>query len=781
MLSPFGTLNLDQGTFVAWSNILASGGFKNFYNTWSDYLPGYMYVLWLLGKINSFNLIPQELLYKLPAIISDILTGGVIYLILRKYVKEKIALISASLYIFNPAILANSTLWGQVDSLTALFSLLSIWLAGINPFVSSMALAIGTSIKPQAALAAGVILFIIWRDKWEWKKILGYGLLGSIVFILIFIPFAQDKNLILFVYERILATLNQYPYSSINAFNFWGLLGFWKPEGNGIFSANLVGVSFTLILYLVAFLKLKDKKLSQYKLAAILFLASFLFFSRMHERHMLFAFTPLTIISALHPFLWIPYIGLSLTYIANLYYSYVWINESFKVIFTQHFIKFFIVANLLLLFFIIKEVSKVRATKIDLKFFDFLKSKNRRQTVKFPPANISNNKAKVYLGIILGFSFLSRLLFLNHPEKEYFDEVYHAFTAKIILHGDPKAWEWWNPHPEGYAYEWTHPPLAKEGMVLGMSIWGENSFGWRFPGAILGVGSVFLIYLIAKKLFKDEGVALLSAGAFSLDGLPLVMSRIGMNDSYLLFFVLLSIYAFFKDRNFLSALFFGLALSSKWSALWSIPIFLLGHFVLKKKFRFSYFWFVILPPLVYLASYLPMFLTGHTFDIFIGMQRQMWWYHTNLEATHPYTSMWYSWPLLIRPIWLYTDVLKDRVENIYAMGNPAVFWSGLTSVIISFYYAFKERSKNLALVVFSYLIFFVPWAASPRIMFFYHYLPSIPFLAIATGFVLRKNPKLINIFFIASFILFVYFFPHWTGITVSKALDTSYYWFNSWR
>jgi dolichyl-phosphate-mannose-protein mannosyltransferase len=176
-----------------------------------------------------------------------------------------------------------------------------------------------------------------------------------------------------------------------------------------------------------------------------------------------------------------------------------------------------------------------------------------------------------------------------------------------------------------------------------------------------------------------------------------------------------------------------------------------------------------------------MFLTGHNFEIFIGMQKQMWWYHTNLKATHPYTSLWYTWPFLIRPVWLYTNSVSSRVENIYAMGSPAVFWGGLVAMFLSIYIAFKERIKILALVVFAYLIFFVSWAASPRIMFFYHYLPSIPFLAIATGYILRRNLKWVVPFFALSLVVFIYFYPHWTGIAVSKSLNDSYYWLQSWR
>lgn len=757
----FGTLSLDFNTFLAWGNQLSKIGFLGFYNNWSDYLPGYLYVLWFLAKIRSLNLIPDVLLYKLPAILADIVTGWFIFSIVRKLKNEKWGLITAALYIFNPAIIANSTLWGQIDSLTALFSLLTVYFAGSSPYLSAIFLSVGTLIKPQAVFLAPVVLFIALKNKWNYRKILLYLSIAFIIFVLGFAPFAGKNNVFLFIIERLGVSLNQYPYISVNAFNFWGLFGLWGKETLG---QQLFGYGLVAGISIIAAIKLWKKENSEYLLSTIIFLSSFLFFTRIHERHLLPVFAPLVISAAGMPILLLPYLGLSATYVANLYYSYKWITSNFLTVFSPTLIKILILSNI---FFFAEIIFRL-----------FKRTKEKAVLIqKLPVRN-----AKAWLLIILVFAFVTRVLFLGSPAKEYFDEVYHAFTARQILHGNNMAWEWWNTPPKGFAYEWTHPPLAKLGMVLGMLVFGENSFGWRIPGALLGVGSVYLVYLIAKKLFDDEEIALLSAGFFALDGLPLVMSRIGMNDSYILFFALLSIYLFLKQKNLFSAIALGLALSSKWSALWAIPILGLLNLQRKNKFEKGLLWFVVLVPAVYLAIYIPFFLSGHDFNTFIGLQKQMWWYHTRLKATHPYMSTWWEWPFLIRPIYLYTSGYANGiVANIYAMGNPAVFWGGLVAVIWGIYYAYINKIKSLGVVIFSYLVFFVPWALSPRIMFLYHYLPSIPFLAIATGYFLKRTPKLIVPFFLVAGVLFIYFYPHWAGITIPQSLDSSYYWFPSWR
>jgi dolichyl-phosphate-mannose--protein O-mannosyl transferase len=464
--------------------------------------------------------------------------------------------------------------------------------------------------------------------------------------------------------------------------------------------------------------------------------------------------------------------------------------NNFAELFTSGVIKTLILFNLaafIFTFYIFLTQKKYSPLK---RLSQYLKKSDKKSHV-IKKDKLDRKAARSLLFIITVFTLTTRLLWLSEPSHEYFDEVYHTFTARIALHGDPKAWEWWNPHPEGFAYEWTHPPVAKLAMMGGMALFGENSLGWRLPAAIFSTASIPIIYLITRELFKSRDVAVLSSAVYALDGLPLVMGRIGMNDTYFIFFALLSFYFFIKQKYFFSSLAYGFSISSKWSALWLLPVFAV-YFLsenkkailnLKFKKRFlSLLWFAVIPPAIYLASYTPMFLTGHGLDIFWGTQKQMWWYHTRLKATHPFTSPWWSWPILKRPIWLYANTLPDgKVQNIYAMGNPLVFWFGLASVFLAAVHSFIENNKKLGLVVFAYVVFFIPWALSPRIMFLYHYLPSIPFLAIATGYILKKYPKLVTPFFIVALVLFIYFYPRYTGMAIPKSLDNSYYWFTAWR
>jgi dolichyl-phosphate-mannose-protein mannosyltransferase len=291
-------------------------------------------------------------------------------------------------------------------------------------------------------------------------------------------------------------------------------------------------------------------------------------------------------------------------------------------------------------------------------------------------------KHKVLL-LILVFTAFTHLFRFDYPDAYVFDEVYHGFTAKEYAKNEAKAWEWWNAPPPGVAYEWTHPPLAKEIMSLSLKLFNtEQPWGWRLPGIILGVVSTLLVYLLAKKLTQNEKVGLLSSFVYSLNGLLLVQARTGMNDIYVVTFMLASLLLLLHKRLLFSAIFLGLALASKWSALYLYGVILIviifqdefpnsPQKIIQKLKVFAYF--VTIPPIIYLLSYTPFFLYDHQYnepikrnniDLFIELQQQMWWYHSGLKATHDYASPWWSWPFNFFPVWYYVEYPAGKIANI---------------------------------------------------------------------------------------------------------------------
>lgn len=437
--------------------------------------------------------------------------------------------------------------------------------------------------------------------------------------------------------------------------------------------------------------------------------------------------------------------------------------------------------------------------------------------------NIQINKKKfiihkqyIYLFIILVFSFLTKAAHINAPEQYIFDEVYCGYTAEQYAENNIDAWSWLTKAPEGFAYNWVHPPLG--GLIISLPIrfFGKNSLSRRIMPFVAGILISFMVFQLGIVLFPQKPqIALLAAAFFSLDGLGLTLSRISLVDTLITLFILNSTFFAFKKSYVWSAIFLGMACSVKWTALYLI-FFLFLLFIMectrKKKtmsvslkflFRLGLLYFFLIVG-IYLLSYLP-FILHFGIDNWLILQTQMLSFHLKLNATHSWQSNAWTWPFNYRPVWMFVEYGEAKTRNIYAMGNPLIFWGGILSfiygikVLLSSYatpYLATSNSPNekttneqwmLFYLMAVYILSFLPWCFSPRLMFLYHYLPAVPFLCLILAFSLYKITETIPglhflpIFYtLISFLSFSFFYPYWTGISVPNQYIFLFHWLKSW-
>lgn len=165
------------------------------------------------------------------------------------------------------------------------------------------------------------------------------------------------------------------------------------------------------------------------------------------------------------------------------------------------------------------------------------------------------------------------------------DEVFYGFRAIGPIDFDnapaqPTPLELLSPNTPW----WTnlsfhdHPPLVFWIQHIFIRVLGENIFAFRLPSALLGVASVFFLYLIGAFLFSRR-VGLLSAALFAVTVNNVFISRVGLQESYVIFFTLLAVYFFLKalrEDKFLvwMGIALGLAFLTKYTTFILIPIFL---------------------------------------------------------------------------------------------------------------------------------------------------------------------------------------------------------------
>lgn len=290
----------DMNTFIAWGQRMVDLGPGKFYEEgyFADYPPGYLYILSLLSLIRGvFGFAHgsggENLLFKLPAIISDLVLGYFIYQMSRKKLGTGIAFGLTLLFLFNPAVLVNSAAWGQADSFFLIFLLLSIHGAANKKFVqSAIMFALATLIKPQALIFTPVLMFAFYHHR-AWKQ-LGFGALyGLGIFGLLAAPFFWNNGGLVGLINLYKSTLSSYPYSSVNAFNLYALTDpMWSSldlTWLGI-TYRVWGFIFILVAVAVAaFFSFKKDRLDlskSYFIGMALIVVVFVLGTKMHERYM---------------------------------------------------------------------------------------------------------------------------------------------------------------------------------------------------------------------------------------------------------------------------------------------------------------------------------------------------------------------------------------------------------------------------------------------------------------------------------------------------------------
>lgn len=159
-------------------------------------------------------------LVKLPAALADVGTAALLALALWK--RQRLALTTAALYLFNPAILYISAFWAQVDSVYTFFLVASVIALEQRRFKSAwLAWTLGLMSKLQAIVLAPILAPITWR-RGGWRACL----LGVIVFgtaiVLVTLPWLLSGRLDARFFDSI-ALGSRAARVDVSAYNVWYL------------------------------------------------------------------------------------------------------------------------------------------------------------------------------------------------------------------------------------------------------------------------------------------------------------------------------------------------------------------------------------------------------------------------------------------------------------------------------------------------------------------------------------------------------------------------------
>lgn len=286
----------DIACFKSWSYHAATR-LTSFYkgDFFCDYPPLYIYVLSIVGKIIhifrlSYSSNAALILIKMPSIIAEAVTGYIIFYEARKHINKEEGFFLTVIYVLNPAVLLNATIWGQVDAFFAMLIILMIVMIQRERLMdASMLLALAIMMKPHGLIFGPILFFELIKRK-DIRLFLKSFLTGMMTIIIVILPFSFNQNP-LWIIKLYMNTTAGYQYASLNAFNFFALIGANLKADSEVwlfFSYSTWGYIFIVLITLaIAWFYFKSKKSNIVSLTtASIITGVFVLSSRMHERYL---------------------------------------------------------------------------------------------------------------------------------------------------------------------------------------------------------------------------------------------------------------------------------------------------------------------------------------------------------------------------------------------------------------------------------------------------------------------------------------------------------------
>lgn len=319
--------------------------------------------------------------------------------------------------------------------------------------------------------------------------------------------------------------------------------------------------------------------------------------------------------------------------------------------------------------------------------------------------------------------------------------------------------------------------LLLSGFFIGCAV----TTKWNAGYVAFGLAIVFFYHLAREynfnliKYFKEN----FNINIVYKYGISLVLAPIMLY--YLSFLLFSKNIAHTSLLIYLTIIFFYLIIS--------FILFLRKDRYLLKLFFTCVVSFLLIPIIIYALSFFLFPYFGYdcrTLTGIIDQSKAMFDYHANLVATHPFSSPWYSWPIMYKPVWFYaSETINNMRMTIVDIGNPFIWWFGIPSIIYLIISTIKKNKTSLFILIF-FLASFIPYVFIGRIMFLYHYFITLPFVMLGIVAFIKwitektKNNKVYILY--TSFVVlgFIVFYPIVSGMMISDEYINALKWLSSW-
>jgi 4-amino-4-deoxy-L-arabinose transferase-like glycosyltransferase len=391
---------------------------------------------------------------------------------------------------------------------------------------------------------------------------------------------------------------------------------------------------------------------------------------------------------------------------------------------------------------------------------------------------MKHNLSKIILFLIVGLALFLRLYKVtSDPPSLNWDEVSIGYNAYSILKTGKDEWGQFLPlHFKSYGE--YKLPVQIYASIPGVAVFGLNEFGVRITPIIYGTLTVLFLYFLAKRMFDNEGLGLISAFFLAISPWHIQLTRASFESSFAVMWIVIGIWwlvkGFEKPKWLIASVIpFAISVYTYNSARVFTPLFLASIFFIFRKKFFSFKKESIIAGMLFLVTLLPLIpfilsgeasarykLVSITDDAGLIPRIEE---RRNLSKLPPlltklihnrvtYNSFYFAENYLAHftPNFLFINGAPHKQHHVQGVGElyaiQAPFW------LAGWYFLFKKKHAYKGLIFAWVLITFIPVSmTNDSIPNALRTLIAVPVYQIITAlgiydvWLLLKNRKIINI------------------------------------
>ena len=330
--------------------------------------------------------------------------------------------------------------------------------------------------------------------------------------------------------------------------------------------------------------------------------------------------------------------------------------------------------------------------------------------------------------LLVLLAFLLHLGLIPSAHGPTWDEYHYIPEARSIIN-------------QGEITNPEHPALGKLFIAGGISVFGDNPWGWRVPSAIFATASILIFYCICRQL-TVKTTAILATILFSFESLAFFFSGIAMLDIFSLTFMLLAFLFYLHNRYVFSGATLALSGLCKMTGLLGVFVILV-HWVLTRRSEsprtITYF---LASAVIAFMLLMPLFDFAATREWTSPLERlgDMLVYHKGLTSDD---VIWVGetsspWEWIMNPqggnMWLN--------PNIIMIINPALWVLIVPSMGYMIYEFIKHRTSSSLFIILWFAATYLFWIpiviATDRVTYVHYFVPIVGALCIAIAIMLTR-------------------------------------------